>query len=332
MPRTDGDNLYRRNGVWYARVQVAGRDIRRSLRTASRIEAKKRLTVVLEKAAHWRTFGEARHAWKDAVVEWAGSAPEIAPATFRRYLSSLRQLRPWLDALHIDEITTKTIAQIARRPGISNATRRRDLTALSVVLRWCIAQGWRDDNPAAAWDRSIIRERREPVNLPNESEIDAVIALAPGNLARLIRLAQYTGMREEEVASLEWRQVDSARGAITLTRTKTNRPRAVPLDERASRHIAGTPPMLGCPYVFWHGAGERYRNVASRFAAIAKRAPRRFRFHDLRHWFAVDYLRRGGGIYRLQQILGHSSIKTTELYLAYLTPAEGEAAKTERAG
>jgi site-specific recombinase XerD len=39
-------------------------------------------------------------------------------------------------------------------------------------------------------------------------------------------------------------------------------------------------------------------------------------FHDLRHWYAVDYLQRGGSIYTLLQILGPSSIKTTELYLA----------------
>lgn len=112
-----------------------------------------------------------------------------------------------------------------------------------------------------------------------------------------------------------------------------------PLDERALGTLAGTPQRLGSPYVFWHGeAGERYLNVASRFAALSRRAvahaikarrppPHRFRFHDLRHWFAVDYLRRGGGIYDLQKILGHSSIRTTEIYLDYLTPDEQAAAK-----
>lgn len=48
---------------------------------------------------------------------------------------------------------------------------------------------------------------------------------------------------------------------------------------------------------------------------------------DLRHRFAVDYPRAGGSIYDLQQILGHTSIKTTEVYLAYLTPEEAAAAK-----
>ena len=84
---------------------------------------------------------------------------------------------------------------------------------------------------------------------------------------------------------------------------------------------------LGCPYVFWHGEGARYHNLSSRIAAIGKRAGVAFRRHDLRHRFAVDYLRGGGSIYDVQQILGHSSIKTTEIYLAFLTPAEQRVAK-----
>lgn len=154
----------------------------------------------------------------------------------------------------------------------------------------------------------------------------------------MIRFAQYTGMRQEEIASLMHVQVDSRRAAATLIKTKTNRPRAVPLDERALGTYAGTPQRLGCPYVFWHEPGSRYLNVATRFAKIVRAAqakarkenrpvPQHFRFHDLRHWFAVDYLRRGGSIYRLQQILGHSSIRTTEIYLDYLTPEEQDVSK-----
>jgi len=54
---------------------------------------------------------------------------------------------------------------------------------------------------------------------------------------------------------------------------------------------------------------------------------RRFRFHHLRHRAAVDWLKAGGSIYDLQGRLGHTSIKTTEMYLDYLTPEEIQAAK-----
>jgi integrase/recombinase XerD len=44
-----------------------------------------------------------------------------------------------------------------------------------------------------------------------------------------------------------------------------------------------------------------------------------FRFHDLRHRHAVDWQQAGRSIYDLQQRLGHSTIKTTEEYLKYVT-------------
>lgn len=89
--------------------------------------------------------------------------------------------------------------------------------------------------------------------------------------------------------------------------------------------------------LFWHGAGEDYKNFASQFADIVRRtarwaatngvAFRHFRFHDLRHLHAVNWLKDGRSIYTLRQRLGHSSIKVTELYLDFLTANEKLVAK-----
>ena len=59
--------------------------------------------------------------------------------------------------------------------------------------------------------------------------------------------------------------------------------------------------------------------------AAAGREPQAFRgvrFHDLRHRHAVDWLKSGRSIYDLQKRLGHTSVKTTEIYCAYLTGEE----------
>ena len=283
---------------------------------------------MLDDAQHIRFYGEARHRWHEAVVEWNKDAREsLSASTHKRYLVSLRQVADLIGDVYVDEIDRRIISRIARRPKITNATRRRDLTAVAAVLGWSCAHGWREDNPARTWDRSLVRERRDPIVLPDVSDIDRVVGTAPGNFANLIRFAQYTGLRQEEAASLTRQQVRGT--AIQLTTTKTVRPRAVPLDDRAAGTLMGTLPYVGSSYVFWHGSGDRYRNVSSRFRTFIKRSGvRPFRFHDLRHWYAVDYLRRGGSIYRLQQILGHKSIKTTEIYLGYLTPDEADAAKS----
>ena len=85
--------------------------------------------------------------------------------------------------------------------------------------------------------------------------------------------------------------------------------------------------------VFWRGKGLTIDWVSSQFGALSKKfTPNsngfvRFRFHDLRHLFAVQYLRNGGSIYALQGILGHTSIQTTEMYLAHLTPEQQNEAR-----
>lgn len=100
--------------------------------------------------------------------------------------------------------------------------------------------------------------------------------------------------------------------------------------------LRAIPVHLHCQWVFHHG-GEPYRNVASRFRQLvlsaqksaqeAGRQFRPFRFHDLRHLFAVEYLKGGGSLYALQKIMGHSSVKVTEMYLDYLTPQEADKAR-----
>ena len=323
-------NLYRRGAIWWGRVQVAGTEHRRSLRTRDRTEAGQRLKAwktELERAAH---FGIARHSWQEAVTRYVA---EIMPhaikaSTATRYLSSFRTVDPILAGLHLDLIDRRAIGRIAGRQGPTNATRRRDLTAVSQVLRAAIGWEWIDRNVALEFDRSVIRERRDPVRLPTDEDISALIAACPNEMLRaLVRTLLLTGMRLEETASLERRQIDFARKAITLERTKSGHARTVPLSAQIVGTLRALPVRLGCPYVFWHGEGKRYHNLSSRIAAIGKRAGVQFRRHDLRHRYAVDYLRNGGSIYDPQQILGHASIKTTEDYLRFLTPDEQRTAK-----
>lgn len=280
--------------------------------------------------------------WRAAVLAWheAAVANKLRPATLKRYLTSIGQVRAVLDPMDVQEIDGATIRQLVtqrRRAGAGNATIRRDLTALSQVLAHAISEGWRQDNPALAHDRKAIKERRDPICLPLSNEIIAVIAECPARFGDLAAFAHETGMRQEEIASLEHDRIDRNRMVAMIYRAKARRPRAVPLTPAALALIDRQPRYLKAPWVFWHGAGERFSNIASNFgryrAKAARKAAQRgdsftgFRFHDLRHDFAVSYLREGfGSVYDLQQVLGHSTVKTTEGYLEYLTPDESAVA------
>jgi hypothetical protein len=99
------------------------------------------------------------------------------------------------------------------------------------------------------------------------------------------------------------------------------------------------PAKLGKPSLFWHHDGEPYKTASGQFKRLVKSVDRQaqkqaretpeqahsfrsFRLHDLRHRHAVDWLKSGRSIYDLQLRLGHTSVKTTEIYLAYLTGDE----------
>ena len=347
----DPSNLYWRNGWAYARFQVGGREIRRSLQTRDRAEAKRRLKKVRAEVEHIQWHGHARHSYQDAVTRWVEEhlSGAVKPRTAERYLTSARQLDPTFGSLYLDQINRRTVADFVsqrHRDGATNATIRRDLTALSRILACAVAWGWREDNPVKDYDRSVIREFRDPIVPPSAEDVARLIRGAPGNLARLLECLDRTGMRLAEAATMEWSQVDLARNEILLPKTKTNRPRVIPLTDPlvapAVGTLSGTPRRLRCPWVFWHSEGQPYRRAANQINMTTKRLlrpetpkkdriSRHFRAHDLRHGFGVRYLQGGGSIYALQKILGHSSIQTTEAYVAYLDAESAQkAARVQR--
>lgn len=331
MPRKPR-NLYLRGATWWGRIKVAGREYRGSLRTTDPREAARRLKgwrIRLEREA---VGSPDSPTWKEAVVKWAAEVlpRSVKPSVARRYLVSIGQLAGTFGTLRVDQITSARIAEYISLRSISttNATVRRDLTALSRLLSACVSWGWRNDNPARTHDRSIIRERRDPITPPALEMVAKMIAAAPPGMANVLRLLEQTGMREGEAVALEAADVDWTGHQIRLMRTKTNRPRTLewetpggnagPVLLTAARHghlfIAST----GTPYAnFATNAGRVMRDLEKRDPEF-----RRFRIHDLRHAFAIRWLRNGGDIYQLSIHLGHSSLKTTEIYLGHLSARE----------
>ena len=334
MPKGKRANIYKRGETWWARCTVAGVEYRHSLRTGKESLAKARAEEWRESLIAAKHFGENRPTWEVAYVEWSKFiATHVAPETAKRYAVSLKQIEPFVAGLYVDQIDKRLVSDIVadrRAHKATTATIRRDLTALSSVLTFCEDEYDLEGNAAKA-RLAKLREKREPIVLPVAADVERVIARAPGALSALIRTAWLTGCRQDELVTAERRNVDWQRSQLTVV-GKGRKLRAVPLTPRALDTLRTIPAHLHSPLLFHHG-GEPYRNVASRFRELVLSAQksaqgfRAFRFHDLRHLFAVEYLKGGGGIYALKQILGHGSVKVTEIYLDYLTPDEAERTK-----
>lgn len=318
-------NMYRVGETWYLRAEIDGRKYRESLHTANVRDAR-RLRDARLKALQ----AQSRHGavgWEKAVVEWAEHMQgQLAPRTFKRYLQSLNTCEAHLMPHTVGAIDGAAIRGLvaARRRVASIATVRRDLTAISRVLAYAQSVGWREGNPALDAFRTL-RERRDPIVLPDEVSIEAVFAMCSPALRNLAIAARLTGARQAELTSLRWPQFNEAAGTLEILKGKGNRRRVITLSPAAREHFAGLPragdAILPSSVGEWASA-----SVSPTFAKSVRRAaPRvRFRFHDLRHLYAVETLRAGVSIYRVSQHLGHTSVATTEIYLAHLTPEEAD--------
>lgn len=334
---------YWRGDVLWARFKVAGVEYRSSLHTGS-----PRVAEEYRERERQRVIAESRYGitgpvtWADAVLAWTEAPPDnLSPKTVQRYASSLIQLAPILEPYAVQQIDAKVLRSMIaeRRQVASKRTVQRDLTAVSSVLDVAIERGWigEDDNAAHNLDRRKLREGRHTIVLPRAADVERVITACPGKLGDVARFAWETGARLDEVLSLHRADVDDKRRqAVLHYGVKRAKARTIPLSRKAVTIVAAQPAKLKEPRVFW-GPSGKITNASSRFsrivAGVAQKAAQRnedfrpFRFHDLRHLFAVGYLKRGGSIYDLQGLLGHDSIKTTEIYLRFLTPDEASRAR-----
>ncbi len=356
------DHIYLRGTTWWGRVTVRGTEHRRSLRTADEATARLALADWLSSLAR----GPRGHdpLWEEAVVDWStmidtlDGGDGLKAKVKERYVESLRMFHPFWSGRRLSQIGRREVADFVRerKKGflrrnadgtlvtlrkVTNATIRRDLTAASSVFRVAVASGHTDHNPPREWDRSVIKERKRVMVPPLPHEIEAVQRYAHKNFARLIAFAAATGMRQAECVKVEWRDYRPDRGELLLPSTKVSRPRVIALDSvggNAVGTLVGTPRHIRSQVLFWHGVdGVAYAQASGEFRAVMAKAVdgeaaeqrefKRFRFHDLRHAFAIRWLLNGGDIYKLSKHLGHTSVKTTEIYLAYLADYDAALAR-----
>lgn len=337
-------NLYTRNGTYYARIQVRGREIRKSLQTVNRTEAQRRLKRMLAEISPYHASSD--YIFEDVMDAYLESAkPSLKEKTFSRYTTSAAMLHLAFGGKKWSSVTKAAVLEyIAARKadGVKIPTIRRDLTTLSQAAEFAVENQWAEVNPVSQIGKRTLRYKSPVFHRPDDRSLNLGIGCCHGNIKPLAYFLLATGIRLDEGVFLTWDNVNLKRKTATLPGTKNGTTRTVHLSDEALAILKGQPHYLGSKLIFpaigrmtkepgpYKQASTNWQEAQRRAVASAEKAGwtfQRFPMHGLRHIYAIEYLANGGNIYLLQTQLGHGSLRQTEWYLQFLSPEEQMKAK-----
>lgn len=253
----------------------------------------------------------------------------LSPRTIRAYRRDLEQFAASSAIAHPREATTVAIraflAEMLSR-GNSKRSLARRLSTLRAFFKFLVDGGEVEANPAEAIRTPRFRQKlpkfldveqaRKMVEAPREQDRKNRV-----RDAAILELMYSSGMRVSELVSLDVDRVDLDSGTVRIT-GKGSKERLVPVGSYARAAIAGylqrRRASQGERALFVNRFGRRLggrsvRRIVKTYAALlglaGKVSP-----HTLRHTFATHMLDAGCDLRTLQEMLGHSSLSTTQVY------------------
>ena len=260
--------------------------------------------------------------------------------TRRAYLGDLRSLLAFLShrdpdaqlsSLSLPLLRSWLSAQAAA--GVARTTLARRTSAVKTFTAWATRRGLLSSDPAARLQ--VPKSRRTlPAVLRQDQALDAMAAANSGaeqgdpmalRDRLIVEMLYATGIRVSELCGLDVDDIDMSRRLLRVL-GKGNKQRTVPFGEPAQAALTawlsdGRPAVANSdsgPALLLGARGRRLdqrqaRTVVHQTVAAVKGAPD-IGPHGLRHTAATHLLEGGADLRAVQEILGHASLATTQLY------------------
>jgi site-specific recombinase XerD len=257
----------------------------------------------------------------DAATEHFLSTAGISDATRRAYATDLREFGEWFGPdSAVEDIDVRVladwVAELGRarvRGKLAPSTISRKLVAVRSLLR-------HELGPEGVPDASLApkRSRRLP-DAPKLGEVDEMVdsfdASTPLGLRNraLVELVYSAGLRSAEAVGLDLGDVDFEQELVHVREGKGAKDRVVPLGEEAAHllalylHRARPPLARRAENAFFISVRGRRLDTST----LRRLVPHP---HRLRHAFATHLLEGGADLRTIQELLGHSSLSTTQMY------------------
>lgn len=270
------------------------------------------------------------------IETWAGylrSECHLADNTIAAYGRDLRRFSRWLGKRNVAALKVSELADfvaVLREDGLAPSSVARCLVALKMFFRYLQLEGVLFDNKAELLGSQKLWQRIPEVLAPDA--IDALLR-APGRLDRLavrdralLETLYATGCRASEVSNLRLADVH-LKERFCKCQGKGSKQRMVQLGDSAiaalRAYLQQLRPGLAAlgdepPWLFLSRGGKRLRREAIwelvKRHALAADIPVSISPHSLRHSFATHLLAGGADLRQVQEMLGHASIATTQIY------------------
>lgn len=248
-------------------------------------------------------------------------APGLAPGTVNNYKFQMNKLREFRADATFDEIDSTFIREYENHLITSKKNNKNTVIKSKVFIKTMLNEAKKEglitshifDNipiNRITGNRSFldIDEVRKLHNLYDKNELPA----NKNNVLRYFLFACYSGLRYQDMKNLAWKHIQD-RSWINIVMHKTKEAVRIPIIEAAQKLLPDNPASiqsLKVFRVFTDQPTNRYLKDIASHAGINKRIS----FHSARHTFATLALDSGMSIETVSKILGHTEIKTTQIY------------------
>ena len=263
-----------------------------------------------------------------------------SPRTAEAYRRDLEDYLAFLDGEGVEgfgDIDREKVAAFERslmEQNLAVTTVRRRISAVRGYHRFLVREGLTDANPADAVDIPKAADRLPDVLSIEEvgKMLDAFVGERPSDLRdrALLEVLYGCGLRASEAVGLDMEAVNFDDGFLRVF-GKGSKERIVPLSRRGAEAMArylekARPELLGdrqSDYFFVSNRGNQMKpdGIRKMFkrALAAAGLDESLSPHALRHSFATDLLEGGADLRSVQDMLGHASLTTTQIY-THVTP------------
>lgn len=328
------DDLVTSEGtLTHDQAKDAARTWARSLRTGGPVSRQLTVDDVLNK---YLSMKESEGARSD--VRSAFNA-HISPTLGKLRVADLTtdRIRNWRDSLSKKPKRFRTgKSSVQNRIVVINPAdeegmrRRRDsanriLTVLKAALNWAYHQRLVTDDTAWRLVKPFKGTTAARIRFLDTAEQNALLKASSGALRRLVAAALMTGARFGELARLRVSDFDPANGSIFIAKSKSGKPRHVPLTDGGAELFSALAADRGTnEFLLTRDNGKRWKSGEYRpqyKSALALANLEHMTFHELRHSYASTMVRAGAGLIVVAEALGHSDVRMVTKHYAHLAPS-----------